>query len=602
MATYTNAASQTLFDTLHIELSTRNFDCAFVGRSPDVAKCRLACQALHTLCSPYLIRTVVVAEPLNSLRKLREVLLHPYFSQHVTTLIWDASYYEADIATDYNKYEYAFERSDHLATSRDEAYIKALQADAELLKTMESGVPDHPRIPASLRGTGQLLNYGMALSTDGEQGDSPWRDRSQPEDVLSMPDVRDSNLYRYSAGYQEGNHMRGCHTGFADYHRCWENQNKIRGRDWTVDSNQAREYFLEAFATLPKLRNLVHSDFRALAYNGESYTHLCQRLFGNTVVPHHPNAEERIRDSKGSYYNRFQRFLDDVLSYGGTWESISFGRHPFETNHHDTGRYSSRYAGNSNTRLKYEQLWWKFSEEVRSPMDVRCLSLPLLLGTEHSIGKCGGLSTIITDTLVELELGECRFYQDWDDHKITPPSHQILWPRPQHECLWRLFTASRAVLENLRSLSLRGFVSSTNDLQTLLLRQLPALRTLHLIDCYCTDGYGHFTHVMQTAIKPVVRLDSVEIFGLRLRQLEGETEVHEHSQEYEEKLQDRCAHDYGRNTYMEGFLLSDWPWERPELETAILGEKVNTVARKMYAVPNDEARWNWQDMPNTQGR
>ena len=52
---------------------------------------------------------------------------------------------------------------------------------------------------------------------------------------------------------------------------------------------------------------------------------------------------------------------------------------------------------------------------------------------------------------------------------------------------------------------------------------------------------------------------------------------------------------------MEGFLLSDWPWERPELETAILGAKVNTLKRKIYAAPNDEARWYWYDMPNTQG-
>ena len=82
--------------------------------------------------------------------------------------------------------------------------------------------------------------------------------------------------------------------------------------------------------------------------------------------------------------------------------------------------------------------------------------------------------------------------------------------------------------------------------------------------------------------------------------MEGETGVHEHRQEYEEKLRGRCAHDYGRSTYMEGFLLSDWPWERPELETAILGGKVNTVARKMYAVPNDEARRYWYNIPNTQ--
>lgn len=303
MATFSNAASQTLFSRLPIELNTRILDYAFVERSPDVAQCRLACQELHTLCSPYLIRTVVVAERMNALRKLREVLSHPFFSQHVTTLVWDASYYETQLATEYSKYEYAFERSDHLASSRDEAYIKALQADAETFKMIESGVPDHPRTPASLRGTGQLLEYGMAPPIDDEQGvplSSLSRAQSQPEDVLSMRDVRNSNLYRYSVDYQEVNHMRGCHTGFAEYHRRWENQNRIRGRDWTVDRNQAREYLFAAFANLPKLRNLVHSDFRALAYNGESYTHLCQRLFGDTVLPTGQMWRRRLKTPKGA--------------------------------------------------------------------------------------------------------------------------------------------------------------------------------------------------------------------------------------------------------------------------------------------------------------
>jgi hypothetical protein len=279
MTTFSNTASQTLFNRLPIELNKRIFDYLFVGRSPDVAKCRLACQELHELCSSYLITTVVVAERLNALRKLREILVHPYFSQHVTTIVWDASYYVAELATDYSKYQYAFERADHLATSRDEAYIKALQDDAEMLETIASGVPDQQRIPESLRGIGQLLEYGMAPPTDDERGvplDLPSRDQSQTEDVLSMRDIRYSYLYRDSDYYQEANRMRGCHTGFSDYYRCWQNQNKIRGRDWTVDRNQAREYFFEAFEKLPKLRNIIHSDFRVLAYNGESYTHLCQ--------------------------------------------------------------------------------------------------------------------------------------------------------------------------------------------------------------------------------------------------------------------------------------------------------------------------------------
>lgn len=195
-------------------------------------------------------------------------MLHPYFSKHVTHLVWDASYYDSRIATDYRSYENAFEKSEHLATSRDEAYIKARQSDALLLKSIEGHVPRNVRIPASLRGTGHLLEYGMEPPTDDEQGfplSTSWRHRSQPEDVLSMPDIRSSRFYRDSADFEDGNRMAGCHIGFADYYRCRENQKKLRGEAWETDGNRARYYFFEACMRLPQLRNIAHSGYRALA-------------------------------------------------------------------------------------------------------------------------------------------------------------------------------------------------------------------------------------------------------------------------------------------------------------------------------------------------
>ena len=122
--------------------------------------------------------------------------------------------------------------------------------------------------------------------------------------------------------------------------------------------------------------------------SGEVHTRRCTKS--------HAVAKRQFPD------NRFQRFMDDLLSYGGSWDSISFGRHPFETNHRDGERPSYRWSGNSNMRLIYELLWRKFGDEGYSPMNVRCLRLTLLRGTEHDLGKFGELSNIVTDTLVEL--------------------------------------------------------------------------------------------------------------------------------------------------------------------------------------------------------
>ena len=611
MATFTKPAVDSPFSKLPAELATRILEYVFAGRSRDVAQCRLVCQDLYTLSSPYLIRTVVVAERLPALRKLREVILHPYFSKHVTHLIWDASYYESGIATDFHLYEDAFERSEHLASSRDEAYIKARQSDALLLKTVESYIPRNPRIPISLRGSGHLLEYGTEPPTDDEQGfplNSRWRDRSQPEDILSMPDIRSSRFYRDSADFQDGNHMAGCHIGFADYYRCWENQNKIRGQAWETDGNRARYLFFEAFRRLPQLRNIAHTDYRALAYNGESLAHLCQRLFGHTVCPTWSNIDsvsedlEADEDRSQGYHRRFQTFLEDISRAGRAWDSISIGRHPFEVNYHDYNYLGSRTLGRKNVELRYDALFSKSGPERQ--MNVRSLRLPILTGGEDSISKFGGLSNLVTDSLLELEVGEVVFYRLWDRFKKSPPHLQRFGPG---ESFGRLFhsAADPSTLRSLRSLTLRGSLFPTDGLRVLLLDQMPALRTLRLIDCLCKDGYRQFSEAIQTTIQPATKFNGVEIFGLRFKQLEGETEDHEHAQEYREKLQVRRAHEYerhqdGRESYLEGLLLSDWPYERPELEAALLGGRTNMISRNMYAAPNDEARWNWQDVLSPQ--
>ena len=615
MAVFTNPATTSPLGALPPELATRILDLLFAGRSPDVPQCRLVCQDLYYLSSPYLIRTVVIAERLETLVKMREVMLHPYFSKHVTHLIWDASYYDSEIATDYSMYENAFRKSEHLAPSRDEDYIRTRQTDAALLKTVESRVPTKARIPVALSGKGHLLAYGIAARTNDEQGiplSTRWRDRWQSEDVLSMPNIRESKLYRDSADTQDGDHMAGCHLGFADYYRRWENQNKLRDLSWQTEGKHARNYFVEAMTRLPKLRNIAHSDYRALAYNGETYAHLCQRLFGNTVCPLWSNVD-RVRanrdddqDTSQGYHDRFQSFLSDLSNVRQIWDSLSFGRHPFEVCHYDFEQLGSRGLDQKSVELRYDALFPQLG--AGRQLKVRHLRLPILTGNQDSVPKHGGLEALVTDNLVELEVGQARFYKYWDRFKKTLPPQQRFGPGDPQQWFWKIFpdACTRSTLQNLHSLSLRGFVFYTDAFRILVLEQLPALRTLHVIDCCCMNDYGHFSNVIQTTIQPANKLHGVEIFGLRFSRRERRTSDYDHilSLEYREKLQERRAHEYQlhreKQEQMEGLLLSDWPYEQPELEAAILGGKANTVSRKMHAAPNDAARWKWQDMPIAQ--
>lgn len=102
-----------------------------------------------------------------------------------------------------------------------------------------------------------------------------------------------------------------------------------------------RYYFFEAFKRLPNIRNIVHSDYRALAYDGESYAHLCRHLFGHTICPKWVNIDkvsedlETNEDASEGYHHRFHTFLEDMSRVSRPWGSMSIGRHPFEANYHD---------------------------------------------------------------------------------------------------------------------------------------------------------------------------------------------------------------------------------------------------------------------------
>jgi hypothetical protein len=98
------------------------------------------------LNSSFLIRTIVIAERFSTLRKAREILLHPYFSKHVTHLLWDASYYEERIAANYRAYEDDYLYSNHTLKHEDKSHRQNREADALLQWQLRSAGPSAPKV------------------------------------------------------------------------------------------------------------------------------------------------------------------------------------------------------------------------------------------------------------------------------------------------------------------------------------------------------------------------------------------------------------------------------------------------------------------------
>lgn len=624
MTPFTKPASDSPLDRLPAEVITQTLEYVFAGRSRHAGSCRLVCQSLHNLSSPYLLRTVVVAQRLDALRKLREVVDHPYFSKHVTTLIWDASYYDAGRATEYNDYQLAFENACHLDRSRDIDYLLARQNDERLLAELRTQLDVVSRTPRSSSGAGRLLQQNIPATIGGQQGF--YRKTERSKDLLQsgttnyMTAISNTKLLNDAYDYQDRNHMRGCHLGFADYARLWMNQGLIRGDlvNKNCDSRRdlGREYFLEAVRKMPKLCHLAYSDYRELAYDDESYSQLCQRLFGDTVCPSLSYYSE-YSDAQ----QRFQDFLEDLRRCNKAWDSLSIGRHPFEFVYHDSLIYFSE---------NFEDSWDYFHDMVSMPfkalfiktperrnitpltLAVRSLSLPTLYRNHEPLPDEEESPRIVTVGLVQLDIRardfDARYYSIKDPHHQgdDDDSDDETHRENDHEEFIRLLLSPSRRLEwkSVHSLTMRGFVLNTDCLRRLLLDQVPALRTLRIIDCHCTEVYDDALKNMKEKISPFIKITGVEIFGLRFTELPNETEDHEFAEEYRMQMSARNKIDYNKHVEegesFVGLLISDWPYERPELEAALMGARANTAVRKVEGRQDDQHRRRWQGTPRGQ--
>ena len=139
-------ATSSPIGTLPPELLTRVF--SLIEEKTTIASCRLVCRDFRELSSPYLITRIVLAKRVDAISRLFDVLEHPYFRQHVTELLYDASYYDYDLANDPERYAYARERSergidDYDADERRDAYLAVWRRANAMFDGSESIPPSH---------------------------------------------------------------------------------------------------------------------------------------------------------------------------------------------------------------------------------------------------------------------------------------------------------------------------------------------------------------------------------------------------------------------------------------------------------------------------
>lgn len=210
-------------DELPPELLTR-ISTHLANRREDIAACRLVCQYFKGCSSGFLVPRVVVAKRFDVIQRLWEVMEHPYFRQHVTEVVYDASVYDESAATDFEEYVHSCQ-----GVYRRPFYDE----DASDVRHVYAAFYDH------------VCKQKWPLSSNG------W----------------------------EYKHMAGVHKGFLDYFRQWLEQSRM------IEDALYRMVLKEVLVRLPKLRRIVFTDFRALTMDGESHRELCVRLFGSTLQP-----------------------------------------------------------------------------------------------------------------------------------------------------------------------------------------------------------------------------------------------------------------------------------------------------------------------------
>lgn len=449
--------------TLPPELLTRVFASVPFDRSHvDIANSRLVCRRFHALSSPFLINTAVIANRFDTLAKLRDLLDHPYFSKHVTRLVWDASSYDSGPAESFEQYRFQCER-----------YTWQSSAMRMYHKSVEG---ENATKVALLRST-------VSLSRVVGQRITPVLNDNEKEKKYCAFEMPEWNFLR---------------RGYDDYHHRYHAQVEIFNRRLSL------RYLHSAFEKLPKLRHFEFSDFRALSRQGEDLSELCERLFGLTLSPD-MLPDTRHCDQRSRSWNSPGDCLLNLAKINPQLKSLSFGRS--EHSAWDALQYlGSPLVGMPGILLVDEK-----KEQWRPLLgSLRHLSLPIEIdddkvSLEHALSSTRMLVSSSAASLTHLNL-ETQLYSGlwWGSWRLMPTAAPVF-----------ARIVGQIHFQSLTSIVLRGWLIPLVDLEHILLAHAATLRNLHLINC-CLFGASkdELTTSIRSKLEPALALDGVEVYGL----------------------------------------------------------------------------------------
>jgi hypothetical protein len=365
----------------------------------------------------------------------------------------------------------------------------------------------------------------------------------------------------------------------------------IESGEWDIDGNLAQHYFRRAVDGLPNLRHLIYGDYRTLALDGESYAELCKRLFGQTVCP-------TCSLTKDGAAVRFTDFVFYLQICGRDWDSLSVGRHPFEIPYNDRIVAPIALAGSDqgDVTMQWDALTHATRANEDRKLQIKSLRLPVMRTSLNVTKIMAGLSTFVDRGVIDLDLGVSTF-----SSLLAQPDDMMA----SYDTVAPLMGPLLIGFGSLRSLSLRGFSFEVSDMQEFLLGLAGTLRTFRLVNCHCPDTYDEFLASAEQSLAPTLALTGVEIYDLRFRNAIRAADsgvLRSEVRQFREMRASRAVWNVevlaAKGRYMGQDIVSCWPFERQELEAAMLGGSVNTIAL-WFGAPSDVKRCRWWDNPAT---
>jgi hypothetical protein len=436
------------------ELLARIFSYLPAEPPRDIAACRLVNHAFGKHSSLFLLPRVVFARRLEALLKLCQVLRHPFFRLHVTELVYDGSTYSEATAGDRDQYLEDCERAPRNLGDEDwvERQSRVRNVRAQLASFCQSGLP-----------TTSSSSLGVASG--------PSENEIVSRNVIQNPMTSMSTNSK--AFYI------GCNTSFPDYGQYYADQ------QWILQNGIDTSVLSAAFANLPRLHSVVSTDYRSLAREGESYDICCQRLFGKVLEPQHVGA-----DGPGGITGDCLFFLLNVLAEMSSVRihSLALGPHAFEYTGEDTIDLVDRNHPQNPRYLDIsllEDVHLGPSSKIHQVMEqLEQLRLALCYS-----GKRSGERHLNDKVRMLLEASAPRM------RSLTLHMIYLFWggvrevPKVFHSTHFDTFKSIVMPLHmpNLRSLSLRRWIFTAEELKAFLLAHAVTLRDLHLLGCLCGD-------------------------------------------------------------------------------------------------------------------